>query len=128
MNTKPNKNRKWSRAERLQDYSPIFPEVKQPAPPMVPEQFDQLQEPHVTIPVDYPRLRAILRDRDLVFKPIFGQRDVAGILGKSDKTVRAWTRMGKLPCCWWPSEDPYYTPKNLEDFLARCERGGKEPK
>ena len=48
------------------------------------------------------------------------------ILGKSDKTVRAWTRKGKIPCCWWPSGDPYYTPKNIEDFLAHCERRGKE--
>ncbi|MFP5210288.1 MAG: hypothetical protein ACLGRW_13445 [Acidobacteriota bacterium] len=126
MSTQPNQNRKRSRAERLQGYSPIFPEVEQPAPPLVPEQLDQLQGPSVAIPVDYPRLRTILRDRDLAFKPILGQRDVAGILGKSDKTVRAWTRMGKLPCCWWPSGDPYYTPRNLEDFLDRCERGGKE--
>lgn len=123
-----NKNRKRSRAERLQDYSPIFPEAKQPVPPLVPEQVDQLQEPPVAISVDYPRLRTLLRDRGLNFQPIFGQRDVAGILGKSDKTVRAWTRMGKLPCCGWPSGDPYYTPRNIEDFLARCERGGKGAK
>lgn len=128
MSTKPNKNRKRSVSERLQGYSPIFPEVEQPAPPLIPEQLDQLQEPPVAIPVDYPRLRTILRDRGLTFQPIFGQRDVARILGKSDKTVRAWTSMSKLPCCWWPSGDPYYTPRNIEDFLTRCEHGGKATK
>ena len=31
----------------------------------------------MAIPVDYPRLRTILRDRGLAFNTIFGQRDVA---------------------------------------------------
>jgi len=121
--SKPGK-RKPSRAERLQGFSPTFPAEKKT--PVVPDIPDEKPEPPMSIPVDYPRLRTILRDRGLSFKPIFGQRGMTEILGKSDKTVRAWTRKGKIPCCWWPSGDPYYTPKNIEDFLAHCERRGKE--
>lgn len=70
----------------------------------------------MAIPVDYPRLRTILRDGDLAFNPIFGRRDVAGILGRGTRpsvpgltlgSSRAAVRLPMIP-------------------ITRCEHGGKE--
>jgi hypothetical protein len=109
----------------MQGITPTFPVTAPPIalpPDLAVMESEPREETPSAISVGYPRLRTILRDRGLAFKPIFGQRDVAEILGKSDKTVRAWTRMGKIPCCYWPFGDPYFTPQNIEDFLSQCER------
>lgn len=125
MSTGPSRNRK-PRSEAIGSLSISLP--KERTSPPAPETEAARPEPAAPAAssVDYPRLRTLLRDAGVEFKPIFSQRDVVEIIPKSDKTVRAWTKMGKIPSCHWPSGDPYYTPQNLEDFLLQCERGRRE--
>lgn len=121
MNTKPGKNRKLSRAERMRDLQIRFPEPKEPAPPAT-----DAGQPEETVNVtteNYPRLRVWLRDRDLSFKPSFDQGDVALVICKSDKTVRSRTRKRQIPCHCWPWGEVYYTAQDLENLLASCESG-----
>jgi hypothetical protein len=71
-----------------------------------------------TDPLDYPHLRILLRDRELPFKPIFSQGDVAQIIGKSNRTVRNWISKNLTPFHVWPTGEPYFSPQDLEDLLA----------
>jgi hypothetical protein len=82
---------------------------------------DSHDEFPATISTDYPRLRMALRDRGLPFQETYSQREAAQILGKTDRTVRSWTRHNKIGC-HSPSCRPYYTAANLEAYFAACER------
>jgi hypothetical protein len=44
------------------------------------------------------------------------------VIGKSEKAIRAWTRKGKDTLLLVAFRRSYYPPKNIEDFLANCER------
>jgi MerR HTH family regulatory protein len=119
---------KRPRSEYLQDLDVYPPSPSSPPPSKIADAQPALELPAI-VSTDYPRLRTILRDLNVVpFKGIFDQREVARICGKSDKTIRNWTRRGLIPCCYWPLGDPYYTARNLEDFFALCERGRRAAK
>jgi hypothetical protein len=114
-----NKSKKTSRWERLRNLDVSFPEPEKPTlPAPVSRQPVQIND---TAMETYPLLRVWLRDRNLQFKPVFGQRDVAEVIDKCDKTVRARTRKGQIPCHRWPWGEVYYTPQDIEDLLAGSE-------
>ncbi len=108
------------RWQHLQNLPVHFPEPSEPA--SAPE-FRASEHTAVVSSNEYPLLRVWLRDRDLPFKPVFDQGDVAMVIGKSDKTVRSRTRKRQIPFHRWPWGEVYYTAQDLEDLLASCEPG-----
>lgn len=108
------------RWQHLQNLPVHFPEPSEPA--STPESGPP-EHTEVVASDGYPHLRVWMRDRDLPFKPVFDQGDVAMVIGKSDKTVRSRTRKRQIPFHCWPWGEVYYTAQDLEDLLASCEPG-----
>lgn len=81
------------------------------------------EESPVAISVEYPRMYRRLRDLGLRFQFAYSQRVAARIIGRSARTLREWSRQGKIACCRCLTNDPYYTVRSLEICLSRRERG-----
>lgn len=108
------------RSMHPQELSFEFPEPTQSSmPSMDPYRIESGAGSATT---DYPSLRRWLHERGIQFKPVFAQGDVAGIIGKTSRTVREWTRKSLMPCHYWPSGEVYYTAEDLENLLADCGR------
>jgi hypothetical protein len=79
------------------------------------------------ISVEYPRLCRRLRDLGLRFQLAYNQPVAARITGKSERTLREWSRQGKIAChrCSGiaSTPSPYYTARSLESYLSQRERG-----
>ncbi len=78
--------------------------------------------------IDYPRLRIRLRDMGLPFGAEYSQSEVSTIIRKSTRTVREWTQKGLMPSHYTPKGRPYYSPQDLEDHFAACERPSRRGK
>jgi len=79
------------------------------------------------ISVEYPRLCRRLRDLGLRFQLAYNQPVAARIVGKSERTLREWSRQGKIACHHCSgiasTPSPYYTARSLENYLLASERG-----
>ena len=116
QNSKP-KGWQWPEA-----YSLALPEGAQ-LPPALPPALAAIDHNSTELPlaisVDYPLLRRRLRELGLTFRPTFTQGAAAQIIARSDRTLRRWTRIGKISChCWFDNRHPYYTAENLEAFFT----------
>lgn len=112
------KKSKLKRWERMQGVSIEFPEPT--AAPSVAEPVEKVAPPD--IPGSYPRLRTLLNDLNLPFQVNFTQAGAAPIIGRSSRTIQGWTSKGLIPCHYWPTDAPYYTAQDLEDYLSARER------
>jgi hypothetical protein len=114
-NITPSRKRRWA---ELQTLNVALPE---PNSLSVAPAASQVDSPATNSSfVDYPRLRTTL-DQELPFRAKYSQREAAQVIGTSDRSLRDWTRHGKIDCCYSPGGRPYYTPANLEDHFATCE-------
>jgi hypothetical protein len=122
----PRKKPKSKRYERMKELEIQFPE---------PEPSSSL--PETDAPADavqgsgkeaepYPNLRIRLRDMDRTFQPDYRPAEVAGIIRKTDRTVRAWISKKLVAFHTWPSGERYFTAQDLEELLAGAVRGNKE--
>lgn len=79
------------------------------------------------ISAEYPRLCRRLRDLGLRFQLAYNQPVAARIAGRSERTLREWSRQGKIAChrCSGiaSTPSPYYTACSLESYLSQRERG-----
>ena len=79
------------------------------------------------ISVEYPHLYRRLRDLGLRLQIAYNQPVAARIAGKSERTLREWSRQGKIAChrCGGiaSTPSPYYTARSLENCLSQRERG-----
>ena len=74
----------------------------------------------------YPNLRIRLRDMELAFQADYRPVEVAKILRKTDRTVRAWISKELVAFHTWPSGERYFTPQDLEELLAGTAGSRKE--
>jgi len=75
---------------------------------------------------EYPRLYRRLCDLGLTFQFAYSQRVAARIIDRSVRTLREWSRQGKIVCyrtCIASTLSPYYTARSLENYLSQRERG-----
>jgi len=119
-----NKNRKSQNRGALQSYRLTLPAgtvlpsgLPAALAPTTPE------ESPAAISVEYPRMCRRLRDLGLRFQFAYSQRVAARIIGRSTRTLREWSRQGKITCCRCLINDPYYTVRSLERYLSQRERG-----
>lgn len=84
------------------------------------------EESPAAISVEYPRLYRRLCDLGLTFQFAYNQRVAARIIGRSTRTIRAWSRQGKIACYGCngiaTTPSPYYTARSLENYLLASER------
>lgn len=85
------------------------------------------EEPPVVIADEYPRLSRRLRNLGLEFQPAYSQRVAARIIGRSVRTLRSWSKQGKIACYRCSglasTPSPFYTARSIEGYLAARERG-----
>jgi hypothetical protein len=80
-----------------------------------------LNEPE---PIRYPLLEAILAIQNLPLKPMYTNRDVAGIFQVSVRAIQNWTSAGHLVSRALPGRWRSL-PQDLEDFLRSSRKGGR---
>jgi hypothetical protein len=101
-------------------------------PSGLPEDLEALEsaipeDSPTAIPIEYPRLYRRLRYLGLPFQSAYSRRVSARIIGRSVRTLREWTRQGKIACyrcngiATTPS--PYHTARSIENYLSAFERG-----
>jgi hypothetical protein len=105
------------RWEALQGRSLILP-IADSLSANVPDESPSDQPSTQVDVIDYPRLRILLRDSGLSFRPVFCQKNAAELFGKSTRTIRNWIYTKQVPFHRWPSGDPYFSPQDLEDILT----------
>lgn len=84
------------------------------------------EESPAAISVEYPRMCRRLRDLGLRFQLAYSQRVAARIIGRSTRTLREWSRQGKIACYRCNSiastPIPYYPARGLENYLSAREQ------
>lgn len=84
------------------------------------------EESLAAISDEYPRLYRRLSKLGLKFQAAYSQPVAARIAGRSERTLREWSRQGKIVChrCSGiaSTPSPYYTAHSLENCLSARER------
>lgn len=121
-NHKPKKGKRW---EQMRELDLQLPDAEpDPTPELVEEQTDK--HTAETVSVDYPLLRILLRDSGYAFRVKYWQRETAGLLGTTPRTLRDWASKELIPHHREPGGKPYFSPQDIEDILAASARNGKE--
>lgn len=85
------------------------------------------EESPAAISGEYPRLYRRLTKLGLRFQPAYSQPVAARIVGRSERTLRGWSRQGKIAChrCSGiaSTPSPYYPARSLENCLSARELG-----
>ncbi len=85
------------------------------------------EESPAAISVDYPRLYHRVSKLGLKFQLAYSQPVAALIAGRSERTLREWSRQGKIACYRCNSiastPSPYYPARSLENYLSAREQG-----
>jgi Helix-turn-helix domain len=70
----------------------------------------------------YPMLEAILAIQDMPLKPMYSNRDVAGIFKVCVRAIQNWISVGRLVPRDLPGRWKFF-PQDLEDFLRQSRKG-----
>jgi hypothetical protein len=85
------------------------------------------EESQTAISGEYPQLCRRLLDLGLRLQLTYNQPVAARIVGKSERTLREWSRQGKIAChrCGGiaSTPSPYYSARSLENCLSAREPG-----
>jgi len=85
------------------------------------------EESQAGISDKYPRLWHRLRDLGLRFQPAYSQRVAGRIIGRSVRTLRSWSKQGKIACyhCGGiaTTPSPYHSARSIENCLSSLARG-----
>ena len=121
-----NKDGKAQGLEGLQSYPLALP-AGAVLPSGLPEALEALlpttpEDSLAGISDEYPRLHRRLRDLGLSFQPAYSQRVAAQIIGRSVRTLRSWSKQGKIACyhCGGiaTTPSPYHSARSIENCLS----------